>query len=89
MSLWSRKVFFSPPFSEKRNRNRIHSEVTIVYIAVLPQGYVNAFSFCQRNLDLLHLWKNILLAHYADDIMLMEQNKQEMTCVLEILVRQR
>lgn len=44
-----------------------------------PSGYGITFSLFQRNLDWLHILKNILLVCYADDIMLIEPNKQERT----------
>lgn len=85
--IWKNVLFH--PLHKRRTKNFcIHLEVTIIYIVILPRGYVNAFSFCQRNLDWLHIWKNNLLAHYVDGIMLTEPNKQEMASVLEVLVRQ-
>lgn len=71
----------------------IHMGWAKVYIMISPEGSVYSSVLChnivQRVLDHLEILKNQRLVYSIDDTLLSWSNKQEMTSMLEVLVRNK
>ena len=84
--------FFSISLSEDP-RNSLHSTVKAsnTLFIILCQGYICTPALCHdlvlRDLDFLSFPQDTTLAHYTDDIMLLELDKQEEATVPGIMVR--
>lgn len=74
-------VLFSIPI-KRENQKLYHSIFTVWF-----EGNINSLSFCHKtvqnkNLDWLNIPQNITLVHYANDIMLIGLNEQEVARTL-------